>query len=93
MHTPGKDNNQGHRLSRWSRTSTDAGGEVPGSAGCHTIAAYVSTEADYVFPSKNAIKISQVPALAAESPVDEATKSCGTARCDTAGLFRTSQGV
>lgn len=93
MHIPGQGNNQGHLVSRWSRPGTDAGGEVPGSGGCHTIVSYVSTDADYVFPLKNAIKISQMQALAAEGPEDETTKSCGTARCDIAGLFRMSQGV
>lgn len=88
MHISGEDNCWGDLLSPWRKVGTGADGGVTGSVGCRNIALCASAVVKYALPSKSAMKSSQLRVLAAEGPVDEVTTSCGTARCDTEGLFR-----
>lgn len=71
----------------------DADDEVSESVGCRNIAVYANANANYALPLKNANKTSQLLVVVAESPVNEVTRSCETARCDTEELFRVAPGV
>lgn len=61
--------------------------------GCRKIAICVSADAAYALTLKSYITSNNLPALGPEDSVDEAIMSCGTARCNTEGVFQMSQGV